>query len=917
MGQVWLGAVTALAVGCSVDPAKFSCANSGECPSGYYCNVAAAHCAKGADTTAPALLASTWDKTSIPPGGTATLTFTTSKPVALATVAPETAIHNVNVGTFTAVSSGAPDTYTMAFTAPSVCDGSGANPADAMPISISLSFKDSAGNAGTGPVGQLTCNVPKTLSVNANKVHLVKQPYADGTVRSVIVTDKGAISSTPGFAGVSVIATAGSTVLASAAANADGSAAVIELPGAPTQVGLAVSDRSGHSAPVTGYAERVIMSFAGKDVPGNVNPVTAWDTGSVNDALYPPQQWVASGSGPDGGPIAELLPARTFLSDGGVTNLNSYEPFAYQDGIHGMTVVPPAPDRDGGTLLGWELLETASITAAAAVTPPARVGHALAQTSGFQVGSNYYYSALVGGAAPDIDGGFVDPAGTFYAYNQYGGVGWAQVTPPSQQPFSGSPPFASKYFQSYDPSYGPYVGLDSPSFRANVAMGPGSGANTCSGTCTDFVAYTNYFLTAGGTTATGPTNRIYAWGERTHYFTGGSRQYIGWWDLTAEPNGAPAGPVLPFANSGMASAGTFYVPTTLGPNGGGNFTPGILLVGGSANTQANNDANGCLTVAAFYGSPNPPQYQVQSCVDAAWNTSTGALGLRSGIALAASDYVTSVLTANFYLFGGAQSGSSTVTSNGAKNDLWQGTLTVACNGGTSVNPPCQFGFFPVRIATWTNVTPSTGPKPPTRSGAAMAFGDSRRLLLYGGVSATGTVLTDMWELDMNVIPVANWQWRQIGFQPAPAMAPSPRTKFVAYGQGGGQFLLYGGSSGGAPLNDVWSLTKEAPARMLIQAPTGLSSPSSATSVGLTLTVNGPTTSYAPLYAWDGSTWNFVGRPFQTPSIYGLANPTAYIQPDGNIYLMFMTPTGYRNPPGSQYPYNVVSFDSMEAILDFK
>ena len=76
-------------------------------------------------------------------------------------------------------------------------------------------------------------------------------------------------------------------------------------------------------------------------------------------------------------------------------------------------------------------------------------------------------------------------------------------------------------------------------------------------------------------------------------------------------------------------------------------------------------------------------------------------------------------------------------------------------------------------------------------------------------------------------------------------------------------------------------------------------------------------SYAPLYAWDGSTWNFIGRPFQTPTTYSLANPTAYIQPDGNIYLMFMSPTGYRNQPGSQYSYNVVSFDSMEAILDFK
>jgi len=196
----------------------------------------------------------------------------------------------------------------------------------------------------------------------------------------------------------------------------------------------------------------------------------------------------------------------------------------------------------------------------------------------------------------------------------------------------------------------------------------------------------------------------------------------------------------------------------------------------------------------------------------------------------------------------------------------------------------------------------------------MAVGtDYRRLLLYGGVSATGAVLNDMWELDLSVVPATAWQWRQVALDAAPALAPSPRTKFAALNNG--SFLLVGGSSNGNALSDVWSLSKTAPARMLIKAPYGPSSVAAAANLSMNVTVTGAAYSRAPLYIWDGTTWKFLTRMSTSTTLVSVSSPASYLQPDGNLYLMFMS--GNRNQPAYQNGGNAVSFDNMVVTLDYQ
>jgi hypothetical protein len=902
-------AAALFAAGCAVDATKLACNSSTECPSGYHCDMSALKCASGAPSGNPTLSSFAWDKTLVQPGDHATLTFTVSEPIDAAGFPPEVAAHGITLGALTAVTTGAAATYTMAVNMPAACDGAGNNPTDDAAIALSLAFTASGNRTGSGPIGSVTCTVAKTLAATASKVRLVKQPYPDGTVRTTISADKGAISATPGFAGVSLVASSGGTVVGSAAARSDGSAALLELAGAPTQVTLSVVDRTGRSVAVPGYAQRVVMSLSGKDVAGNVNPLTAYDTGSVSASTYVPQSWVASGTGPDGGTIQELAQSMAQLSDGGISVPTSYQAFGYEDGIRGFTQVPPMPDQDGGTAIGWEPIAVASTTTTPAVVPPARVGHALTRAYGgvTSTTNTNFAAAMFGGV--DQANAFVDVQGSFYGLNPNAGGIWGVVLPATQQPFVGTNtgPYATRFWQttSVDQAAGPYLGVDNPVSRANAAIGSGyEGSTTC---CTDYAYYINRFLLAGGntTSTTVATNKIYAWGDRYHITSGGAtlRQYTGWWDITAE-----TGVGLPFANAGMAYAAlpAVSIPTTLGS--GGQFTPGMMLIGGNNNTQFSNDANGCLTLAALYQSPNHPQYQVASCTDGNWASSTGRIGFRAGASLAASDNS----DGSFYLFGGNQTASSTPAFNGFKNDIWQGVMVMSCTGPTTgVLPPCPAGYTAVRTPVWTQLT-IAGTPPVGRTGASLVFGDSRRLVVYGGVSAAGTVLSDAWEVDLNVASPA---WRQITLDASPALAPVPRTRPAALGVG--QVTLVGGLTTGAGatvMGDAWILSKTAPGRVLVKAPTGISNPAAATNLALTLTV-APATPFPFLYIWDGSTWRFISRPTTVPTVVSLQNPTNYLQPDGSVYLMFVSTT--RNRPGSVFTTSVASFDSLSVSLDFQ
>ncbi|HWT87118.1 MAG TPA: hypothetical protein VN177_15210, partial [Myxococcales bacterium] len=112
----------------------------------------------------------------------------------------------------------------------------------------------------------------KTLTANASKFLLAKRPAPDGSVRTTIAAAVGAITSTPDFVGVRVVASQGGTDLADSEVAADGSVLEFQLPQPLAQVSLRVQDDSGHSIPVTGYNQQVVLGFEGKEVAGNTNP---------------------------------------------------------------------------------------------------------------------------------------------------------------------------------------------------------------------------------------------------------------------------------------------------------------------------------------------------------------------------------------------------------------------------------------------------------------------------------------------------------------------------------------------------------------------------------------------------------------------------------------------------------------------
>src|SRR2546430_11678643 len=292
----------------------------------------------------------------------------------------------------------------------------------------------------------------KTLAADATKFLLEQKSKADGTTRTTITADVGAVTSTPDFVGVRAIASQDGTDLASSPVLADGSVLEFQLPQALLQADLRVQDDSGHSVAATGYKEHVELNFLGKEVTGNSNDMAAYDAVSVSNSLYPPQTWISTG-GVSGSALTELGATYTALPDGGISPQASYVAMQKLDGINTSSAFPPQPDRDGGTVIGWEQISSVSTTTTTALIPPARVGSAMAM--------NGSVLQMYGGAAPDVDGGVVDPPGTWYAFDPNGGNGWTAFQQPS---IGNSNPYPSTSYAN---------GVSAPSARANAAIGVG------------------------------------------------------------------------------------------------------------------------------------------------------------------------------------------------------------------------------------------------------------------------------------------------------------------------------------------------------------------------------------------------------------------------------------------------------------
>jgi hypothetical protein len=745
----------------------------------------------------------------------------------------------------------------------------------------------------------------KTITVDASKFLLVKQPAADGTLRTTISAAPGAVASTTDFVGVRLLAVAGSEELASSPVQADGSVAVFQLPHADTQVTLRTQDDSGHTVAVTGYPERVVMSFTGKNVPGTQNEIAAYDAATGTSALLDPATWVAD--------LTEL-PTTSPVTNG-VVSPAAYNGLASIDGVVSVTATAPQPTAAGP--IGWEQISIAPTAASSVVAGPSpRTDMAVARL-GISVPAGSYQFIAYGGL--DASGAPADPgtAPTIWAFNPNPNpVGWATV--PTTTSTSAPGPFPSNFASFGLASAGQLATIS----RSGVALAPGGFFNCTTGACNG-INYSMSFFVAGGTKADGTrTDNLFAYGSRTI----GSNIFLGWWDATAEgTNLGATSPRLLVPNSGMASAVLFGIPVPAGTNQ--NFYPGALMVGGqgiipAGQAGANNDTAACQYLTTISGSANPT-FQVSSCTTAEWATgaAAGQIGFRTGQALTPSDSESSAV----YMFGGARS-AGPAGANGLQNDLWKGTISVVCSVGPPATPPCTaVGSSAVTQISWTQIpTAGTAPnsKPSPRTGAVMAFNEFRKLVVYGGTDANGPQ-TDVWELDLSPAtpPVGGFVWRRLSLEPAAgALAPAARTKPIMLGSlsyaVANATLLFGGTVGTTPTNDVWALTRQGTPRLLIKAPSGITSPAQASNASMTISAVGTSQFFLNLlYGWDGTAWQLLGSPAQNGNIFvSPQNALNYVQADGNVYLMLMS--RIRSTTTST-PSNTVQLDGLEVALDFQ
>ncbi len=189
---------------------------------------------------------------------------------------------------------------------------------------------------------------------------------------------------------------------------------------------------------------------------------------------------------------------------------------------------------------------------------------------------------------------------------------------------------------------------------------------------------------------------------------------------------------------------------------------------------------------------------------------------------------------------------------------------------------------------------------------------NRKLVIYGGTDASGA-LNDLWEFD-----VINNFWKQLRQDGGFALAPATRTRPMMAGDGARSYV-FGGLVGGAPTDQMWTTSRQGSARVMMKAPLGLPSIDTATGMKITVDGNGLTASAnTQAYLWDGSKWRFIGTglsdAFGTRLVVSpTASGTAFVQPDGNIYLLLMQ----TQRSSVQFPGSLVGVDRLKMTVDFK
>jgi hypothetical protein len=162
---------------------------------------------------------------------------------------------------------------------------------------------------------------------------------------------------------------------------------------------------------------------------------------------------------------------------------------------------------------------------------------------------------------------------------------------------------------------------------------------------------------------------------------------------------------------------------------------------------------------------------------------------------------------------------------------------------------------------WSSVQPATSPT--ARGGHALVPDGTGNLVLFGGVTPSGTFLNDTWTWDGN-----NW------IQQFPPVSPSARAHMaMAYDPGTNSVLLFSGcsvSSGICTLDDTWSWNGTARTWSQLNPtmhPSARRAPMAYDYGNSTMLLfggdNGAGTQYTDSWTWNGSNWMQI-YPSKTP-----------------------------------------------------
>ncbi len=808
---------------------------------------------------APRVLDYNWNTTVVAQGGTATATLTVNEPLTAAGGSSATSYTSgisfspsVASATANAVSND-PLAYTIAVTFSSCpLNGTGGTPPDATPIPINATLSDGIHALVTTSIGAVTCTTTSIAgaTVAPALIQLIKQPFGDGTLRSIVVASPGALTGWTGSgAGVTLTALNGGSV-GSGALKGDGSVEAFELSAPYTQLGFVFSDLLGNTKQVQPgkYPEQLNINGTGALIGANQNPFQVYDVSTGDDTFFAAPYWVDGGPGPDGGNATLVLAS---LPDGGFgTAAGAMSELASIDDQLLSVSSAPVFSIDGGaagpghmTYLGTEQFGNPMYVNAdggpapfVGATPAPRTFAAMAFSPNYNPEPLY----LIGGFSNT--GTLADPIGTYWAWTR--DQGWSKNT---VTVFDGGAPAPYNAGIGFDNNYDLLVlgGYDGGSYTSGIAA-----------------LYSNYLIDGGVSQS---------WGD------GGT---LG----TPLGDGGIGGTITPYI-AASSYGYTSYNVAEYNYNTSANVTVMETNYSGVANCIIY--MPGCSGCSAGYAYTPVGNYALYSCANT--NGLANAFHLDGALTTAQGQELDGG-TFGLFSFGGKYNGS-----NYASNDFYGAQLSY--NGATGA-----------LTTNWVTLTPTSGSIPPARQQASLYYiPQTNRIGLFGGVSATNTLLNDSWEYD-----IASNTWTEVDNQHADAIMVPARANTTSAAYNGNLYVF----SGNDAISDGWTLGRETRNRIIAKLPIAsqLSSPGSATLGQLNVTVANPNnnvfnvgragprergagaspdlTSYDSyssydLYLWTGTAWAYVisiGNYVESISIPAAQLPSI-TSGDGNLYLM--------------------------------